>query len=455
MIRALTLWSEIKEMIKDQPKADSPVFLCSLLAADGKIRQLQERITTYTNTMVEETNSSPDACDLSYCFFYLQAAYYQCLIFLHASLIPIFSGQQQGEENVDAVPPSMLETSIRTVLTAATQFTFMLLDFLATKPDVTRIPPFIGYCTFAAGLVHSTLNSLSPSLPVADAHCQHMQVALLLLDELIIYWPILTPLRERIVKGSNSTTESSPSLQSIIGRLPAELPDRTSSIEGICRAGLMALMNGSYRHTIRRHPRSRTTASVSTSPPEEQGPPRLLGIPFIPFPTTQIEGEEESSRSPSPLGSFNRKKKNKSGVGTHHNFIAKNLQLNQASFHQERNSSLDAGDDFNHLSCPSISDYAVSSAERNDRNSSLPSSVSTSRPGLPGASTNMDFSISAYLQPGLEPVLHPSDQSYDIEPEQSHMNWFSVPGAELLSMPELNENYRGMAGGRGFGDVWQ
>lgn len=88
----------------------------------------------------------------------------------------------------------MLDTSIRTVLTAATQFTFMLLDFLATKPDVTRIPPFIGYCTFAAGLVHSTLSSLSPSLAVADAHCQHMQVALLLLDELINYWPILTPL---------------------------------------------------------------------------------------------------------------------------------------------------------------------------------------------------------------------------------------------------------------------
>ncbi|OAL24662.1 hypothetical protein AYO22_05451 [Fonsecaea multimorphosa] len=454
VIRALTLWSEIKEMIKDQPKADSPVYLCSMLVADGKIRQLQERITTYINTVVDETDSSPDERDLSYSFFYLQAVYYQCLIFLYASLIPIFSCQQQGEKNDDAVPLSMLETSIRTVLTAATQFTFMLLDFLATKPDVTRIPPFIGYCTFAVGLVHSTLNSLSPSLPVADAHCQHMQVALLLLDELIIYWPILTPLRERIVRGSNSTTESSPSLQSLIGRLPAELPDRTSSIERICKTGLLTLMNGSYRHTIRQHPRSRTTESVPSAPPAEQGLPRLLGIPFIPFPTTPVEGEEECPRSPSPLG-FDRKKKDKLGVSTHHNFITKNLQLHRASFHQERNSSLDAGDDFNHLSCSSISDDAASSAERHDRNFSLPSSVSTSLPGLPGAGTNIDLSITAHLQPGLEPVLHPSDQSYDIESEQSHMNWFGVPGAELLSMPELNESYRGMAGGRGFGDLWQ
>lgn len=181
-------------MIKDQSKADSPVYLCSVLVADGKIRQLQERITTYMNSMVEETDPSPDERDLSYRFFYLQAVYYQCLVFLYASLIPDFSCQQQGEGSIDAVPPSMLETSIRTVLTAATQFTFMLLDFLATKPDVTRIPPFVGYCTFAAGLVHSTLGSLSPNRPVSDAHFQHMQVALLLLDELRSYWPILTPL---------------------------------------------------------------------------------------------------------------------------------------------------------------------------------------------------------------------------------------------------------------------
>src|ERR1700743_3702530 len=106
---------------------------------------------------------------------------------------------------------------------------------------------------------------------------------------------------ERIERGRNSPTKSSPSLQSTIGRLPAELPDRTSSIEGICKAGLMALMNGSHRHTIRHHPMSRTTESVSTSLSAEQSPPRLLGIPFIPFPTTQVEGEEESSRSASPL----------------------------------------------------------------------------------------------------------------------------------------------------------
>lgn len=207
----------------------------------------------------------------------------------------------------------------------------------------------------------------------------------------------------------------------------------------------MALMNRFYRH----RPLSRTTEGV----PAEQRPPRLLDIPFIPFPSTQVE-DQESSRSPSTVG-FDRKKKDQPGVKTHHNFIAKNLQLSRASFQQERNSSLDAEEDFNHLSCPGINGYTAFSVERDYRNFSLPSSFSTSLHGPPSASPKNDLSISAHFQPRLESMLHPFDQSYDIESEQSHMNWFSVPGAELLSTPELGENYRWMAGGHGSGDLWQ
>ena len=88
-------------------------------------------------------------------YVFVHALYHQCLLVLHSSLVPLFSGLDLPE----TVPPGVTSVSARTALRSAQEVSGIGADLLALDWDPTQIPAFVGYCMF----VHqSILRSLVP-----------------------------------------------------------------------------------------------------------------------------------------------------------------------------------------------------------------------------------------------------------------------------------------------------
>ena len=79
--------------------------------------------------------------------------------------------------------------STKALVTSAASITTLIADFLSRKDfDITRIPSFMGYCAFTCGVIHLILYRTTGREPFKA----HVQVALLLLNELAAYWPMLS-----------------------------------------------------------------------------------------------------------------------------------------------------------------------------------------------------------------------------------------------------------------------
>ena len=85
--------------------------------------------------------------------FLLYALYHQLRLILHMSIVPQFSGQ----DIPNAISPSMITTSSRTVVTSAQAISGLASDILMLDIDVSRLSPFTGHCTYVAACVHVSL----------------------------------------------------------------------------------------------------------------------------------------------------------------------------------------------------------------------------------------------------------------------------------------------------------
>jgi hypothetical protein len=69
--------------------------------------------------------------------------------------------------------------------------TEMAKRYLPTTPDFSKVPSFVGYCAFIARSVHGIMLDLKDTC-LAPALRTNAIVCLIILEELKIYWPILS-----------------------------------------------------------------------------------------------------------------------------------------------------------------------------------------------------------------------------------------------------------------------
>ena len=128
--------------------------------------------------------------------FYLNSIYYLCLIYLHASVVPGISGSKAKLDISD----NLSEFCGRTALINASRFAKMAKAYLASVPDFSKIPSFVGYCAFIAGSVHAVALRLKQYHSSVSSWARRgIIVCSLILQELKSYYPILTPLVKLIL----------------------------------------------------------------------------------------------------------------------------------------------------------------------------------------------------------------------------------------------------------------
>src|SRR6266498_4156387 len=86
----------------------------------------------------------------------LHAVYHICQMFLHSSVLRVFSDYHEDT----AISPSINRTCAREVLASATSFAELLHEVLSSSPDMTKVYPFVAYTASIAGSVFKTLVSI-------------------------------------------------------------------------------------------------------------------------------------------------------------------------------------------------------------------------------------------------------------------------------------------------------
>lgn len=102
-------------------------------------------------------------------------------------MIPTFSPVKNTGYTI---PTAVTKTSSKTATVQARNFARMVRAYLASQPDIAKVPPFVGYCAFVAGMVLSAVLSF-----VGKKRGQEIRrdgaIYTLLLWELKVYWPVL------------------------------------------------------------------------------------------------------------------------------------------------------------------------------------------------------------------------------------------------------------------------
>jgi hypothetical protein len=118
--------------------------------------------------------------------FFILSVYHLCMIFLHSSMVPALSLSTAGH----TIPPAIIKISSKTATTHAQLFAKMTCSYLNTTPDMAKVPSFVGYCAFVAGMVLSAVMSFT-GLEKGQGVRRDGAICALLLWEIKVYWPTL------------------------------------------------------------------------------------------------------------------------------------------------------------------------------------------------------------------------------------------------------------------------
>ena len=161
----------------------------SVFELDQKLRKAYAAISSELKCEELMSATTLDSEKTQRISMHLHSVYHLCFICLHSSMVPAFSG---GENNMD-ISPTLSDSCARSVLEHAVAFTEMSKRYLATVPDFSKIPAFLGYAAFIAGSVHAIRMDLHQN-PQNSTPYAHALVCLLILLELKIYYPVLNGL---------------------------------------------------------------------------------------------------------------------------------------------------------------------------------------------------------------------------------------------------------------------
>ena len=105
---------------------------------------------------------------------------------LHSSAVPALSFTKTGL----LISPEIVKLSARTVFSAARLFVEMSREYLATSPDFTKVPSFVGYCAFVAGSIQKVVMDFQVAGEGYDISGD-VEICMVVLTELMAYWPVL------------------------------------------------------------------------------------------------------------------------------------------------------------------------------------------------------------------------------------------------------------------------
>lgn len=159
------------------------MYLATLFDLDSRVRQQHDSIPSHFGDGTSiQTLVGEGLCRSA---FHIHSIYYVCMIFLHASVVPVLSGSATNK----GLSPLVTKLSATTALSNAFAFAKMAKEYLRMQPDFTKLPPFVGYCAFVAG---SVLNAAGVHLAPKAANQNHegSLVCAAVLQELSVYWPV-------------------------------------------------------------------------------------------------------------------------------------------------------------------------------------------------------------------------------------------------------------------------
>ena len=120
--------------------------------------------------------------------YFIRCIYYLCVMCLQSSAVPALSCTKTGF----LISPEIVKLSARTVFHTARSFVEMSREYLATRPDFTKVPSFVGYCAFVAGSVLKVVMDFQVAVESYD-FSGDIQLCLILLKELTAYYRVLRP----------------------------------------------------------------------------------------------------------------------------------------------------------------------------------------------------------------------------------------------------------------------
>lgn len=177
---------EVRLLVRLTRGARPPSYMQSVFELENKLRKAYAAIPPALLSEDLMSSTYPDVEKTQRNSIHLHSIYHLCLIFLHSSMVQAFSGDQDSMD----IPPSLSDSCARSVSQHAVAFTELARKYLATIPDFSKVPCFVGYSAFVAGSVHVVRMDLeeNPQNTTPYAHaliCRH------LLSELKIYYPVL------------------------------------------------------------------------------------------------------------------------------------------------------------------------------------------------------------------------------------------------------------------------
>ena len=175
---------EVSQLVRRCWHTHSAAYMTSVFELDSKLRQLYRVIPTELKSEDVMSSNIPERTQRNALF--LHSIYYLCLVYLHASVVPGFSGSKVRLQ----ISTSLVEFCAKTALLNANLYADMAKGYLATIPDFTRLPSFVGYCAFIAGSVHGVMLGLTQTSYTSSSWANGI-VCLLVLEELKVYWPSL------------------------------------------------------------------------------------------------------------------------------------------------------------------------------------------------------------------------------------------------------------------------
>lgn len=151
---------------------------------DAKLQQFYESLPSQFNNT---ESLSSDSEKLQRNVFFLRSIYYLCVMCLHSSAVPALSCSEMDF----IIPQEIAKLSAKRVHSTARHFVEMSRNYLATTPDFTKVPSFVGYCAFVAGSVQECVLELQGLGQVYDLP-EDVEICMIILKELTVYWPVLS-----------------------------------------------------------------------------------------------------------------------------------------------------------------------------------------------------------------------------------------------------------------------
>ncbi|KAF2101141.1 hypothetical protein NA57DRAFT_74727 [Rhizodiscina lignyota] len=188
------LWRQAKQFVRRSWNATSSVYLTSFFELDSKLQRFQSIVP---GELMDDDVMRPDNPErVQRNSYFLRSMYHLCLVYLNASAVPCFSGSKARQK----LSPNLVEFCARATLSNADQFANLSKAYLATTPDFSKVPCFVGYCAFMAGSVHGTMCSPKSTSSASYSSWAKCAVCLLILQELKEYWPVLNSLYQALQK---------------------------------------------------------------------------------------------------------------------------------------------------------------------------------------------------------------------------------------------------------------